>query len=63
MPAKPTAAPRPGYPPSPCTRVCTLDSNDVCVGCSRTLDEIVAWAAMSAEEQWSVVRDLPRRKE
>lgn len=55
-------APRTGYPPSPCTRVCTLDADNVCIGCRRTIDEIVAWASMTPAEQWAVVRDLPRRK-
>jgi predicted Fe-S protein YdhL (DUF1289 family) len=59
----PPDAPRPGFPPSPCTRVCTLDADNVCIGCQRTLDEIVAWASMSAEQQWTVVRNLPQRRE
>jgi len=53
---------RAGYPESPCTDICTLDDRSVCVGCSRTLDEIVAWSTMSAEEQWAVVRSLARRR-
>ena len=33
--------------PSPCIRNCTLDPNDVCVGCGRTLDEILEWSEAS----------------
>jgi len=28
---------------SPCVRTCCLDDDDVCIGCGRALDEIVAW--------------------
>lgn len=57
----PAASPRPGYPASPCIRHCVLDEHKVCTGCKRNIDEIIAWARMSAEEQWNVVNDLPRR--
>ncbi|MEO8002745.1 MAG: DUF1289 domain-containing protein [Arenimonas sp.] len=29
--------------PSPCIRNCCLDENDVCMGCGRHIDEILAW--------------------
>jgi hypothetical protein len=53
--------PRAGYPVSPCNDICTLDEVNVCIGCRRTLDEIVGWSAMSAAEQWTIVRSLPAR--
>jgi uncharacterized protein len=28
---------------SPCVRSCCLDDDDVCIGCGRALQEIVAW--------------------
>jgi predicted Fe-S protein YdhL (DUF1289 family) len=34
---------------SPCVRMCTLDDDDVCVGCGRTLDDIKGWIAMPDE--------------
>ena len=58
----PPISSRPGYPASPCTLVCTLDERNVCLGCRRTLDEIVAWAGMSAAEQRAVLRKLPDRR-
>lgn len=58
VPKKP---PRPGYPDSPCIDICTLDARNVCVGCKRTLQEIIDWSAMSADEQWHVVRQLGER--
>ncbi len=32
---------------SPCVRKCTLDDDDVCVGCFRSIDEICAWGGAS----------------
>ncbi|MEQ8207012.1 MAG: DUF1289 domain-containing protein [Woeseia sp.] len=51
-----------GRPASPCTRVCTLDDQDVCLGCLRTLAEIVGWARMTAEEQRVLIDELPARR-
>ncbi|MGB5740245.1 MAG: DUF1289 domain-containing protein [Woeseia sp.] len=59
----PAQSPRSGYPPSPCNRVCTLNEQNVCLGCRRTLDEIVTWAGMSAEQQRAILRQLPGRNE
>jgi predicted Fe-S protein YdhL (DUF1289 family) len=30
--------------PSPCTKICRLDSAGVCVGCYRNRDEIAVWS-------------------
>lgn len=33
--------------PSPCVSVCRMDpANDLCIGCSRTIDEIIGWGRM-----------------
>ena len=48
-------------PPSPCIKVCVLTGSQ-CSGCLRTIDEIVAWSAMSAEQQWAVVKALENRR-
>jgi len=55
------ATPRPGYPASPCVRQCALDERKVCLGCRRTLEEIIAWSSMTAAEQWLVVNRLATR--
>ncbi len=49
------------YPASPCVSICTLDDDDVCVGCSRTLDEITHWSVYPKEKQWQIIDDLQRR--
>jgi len=49
---------------SPCTKVCVMDAeNRYCLGCARTLDEIVSWGQMSDEERGRVMAELPARKQ
>jgi predicted Fe-S protein YdhL (DUF1289 family) len=48
---------------SPCIRNCCLDEHDVCVGCGRTLWEIVAWNEASEEERREIVARAKRRRE
>lgn len=45
-------------PDSPCVANCTLDDENCCVGCGRTLEQITRWSLMSREEQWAVVNAL-----
>jgi predicted Fe-S protein YdhL (DUF1289 family) len=48
---------------TPCIRVCTMDpQRDVCLGCCRTLDEIMRWSAMSDAERDRVMAGLPQRR-
>ena len=49
-------------PPSPCTKVCTLDSEGFCAGCLRTGAEIGRWLAMTAAEQWQLIDELKVRR-
>ncbi|HTE39259.1 MAG TPA: DUF1289 domain-containing protein [Steroidobacteraceae bacterium] len=56
----------PGSPPlplSPCIRHCTLDDENVCVGCGRHIDEIVGWSKFSVEQQRAVVERSSQRRE
>jgi len=47
---------------SPCVRNCCLDSDDICMGCFRSIDEITSWNAASAEERKIILkRALERR--
>ncbi|MBK6289636.1 MAG: DUF1289 domain-containing protein [Gammaproteobacteria bacterium] len=34
---------------SPCIRHCTLDEADICIGCGRSLQDILDWSAMDAD--------------
>ena len=48
-------------PMSPCVNICTLDDEQVCLGCLRRLEEIIAWPTMSGEEQWALIDKLRYR--
>ena len=41
--------------PSPCVRDCCLDENEVCMGCGRTLQDILRWHAASDEEREAIL--------
>ncbi len=45
---------------SPCIKVCVLDDQQVCIGCKRTLDEIVAWGSLSDDARMNVLERLKR---
>lgn len=47
--------------PSPCTRVCTLDDDNVCIGCKRTVDEIKAWRGLSPDAKRALLRKIETR--
>lgn len=48
---------------SPCIGVCALDeSNGLCQGCYRTLDEIKAWWDMGQMEQKNLLVTLEERQ-
>jgi len=47
---------------TPCTKICTMDAQTrLCRGCGRSIDEIAAWATMSAAERRRVMDELPAR--
>jgi len=40
---------------SPCIRLCTLDDQDICLGCFRSMAEICAWSRASNDERRQIV--------
>jgi len=48
---------------SPCVRICTLDDDDICIGCGRTLEEIKRWNSYSPLEQKLRMVNSIRRQE
>ena len=40
---------------SPCVRDCCLDDNEVCLGCGRTLQDILRWQAASDEDREAIL--------
>ncbi len=48
--------------PSPCTSVCRMDpGSSLCLGCLRTIDEIVAWSRFDDEAKRAVWRLIAQR--
>ena len=49
--------------PSPCTGVCMLDQEGLCLGCHRNTAEITRWAQMDDAERLRLMdEELPRRQ-
>ena len=47
---------------TPCIDICTIDeTNGLCKGCYRTIDEIARWASMRSEERHAIMAILPER--
>jgi predicted Fe-S protein YdhL (DUF1289 family) len=59
--APPAPLPPPATVSSPCVRLCTLDDDDMCVGCGRTLDDIRQWQAMPDADKAACVARARRR--
>ena len=47
---------------SPCIRNCCLDDDDICLGCYRSLDEILLWGGASDDEKMEVLLNTENRK-
>jgi len=48
---------------SPCVKVCNLDSDFVCIGCGRSIEEILKWQEYTVEQQTAVLDRLFGPKE
>jgi len=48
--------------PNPCVRNCCLDGNDVCLGCFRTLEEILNWSRSSNVEKKDILAKCKQRE-
>ena len=40
---------------SPCVRNCCLDDQDICLGCHRSVDEIIAWGNAGNSERRAIL--------
>jgi len=43
---------------SPCVDICKLDSDFVCIGCRRTIDEVLKWPEYTDEQKKAVLDRL-----
>lgn len=48
--------------PSPCIRNCCLDEDDICMGCFRSLDEIIAWGGADTGGRHGILARAEQRK-
>lgn len=46
---------------SPCVRNCCLDQDDICLGCHRSLSEIIAWGPANNEERELILLHAQKR--
>lgn len=49
-------------PSSPCVRNCCLDEDDVCIGCGRTIEEIIRWGDADNSERLQILEAAKKRK-
>ncbi|AGI26658.1 hypothetical protein H681_23955 [Pseudomonas sp. ATCC 13867] len=61
MSTSPASEPR-ASAASPCCRRCCLDEADVCVGCGRTLGEILEWNEADGERRRAILADCEKRR-
>ncbi len=47
---------------SPCIASCKLNSDKICIGCYRLIDEIVDWNKRTETEQQQIIAKLTERK-
>lgn len=47
---------------SPCIRNCCLDTDDICLGCFRHIDEIVGWQNRTEDEKLSIQESCEQRR-
>ena len=48
-------------PPSPCVRQCCLDDADTCLGCGRTLQEILDWHSADGDARAAILHRAAQR--
>ncbi|WP_313905745.1 DUF1289 domain-containing protein [Vibrio paucivorans] len=46
----------------PCIGHCCLDDKDICVGCFRTLEQILNWNSLSELQKRQVLAECQQRK-
>lgn len=47
---------------SPCVRNCCLDKQDICIGCGRSVDEIMQWQGADVREKRAILQRAENRK-
>ncbi|GJM05968.1 MAG: hypothetical protein DHS20C09_19640 [marine bacterium B5-7] len=47
---------------SPCVKNCCLNEDDICMGCFRTITEIVGWSESNSEERETILLMAKQRE-
>ena len=47
---------------SPCNDICVLDGEKICIGCFRSLDEIIHWQRMDDEMRLKSLHNAAKRR-
>ena len=47
---------------SPCVRNCCLNEDDVCMGCYRTIAEIIGWGQANSKERKTILQIAKQRE-
>ena len=47
---------------SPCVNNCQLNKNDVCIGCYRSISEIIGWGDKSETQKIDILARCSKRK-
>ena len=50
-----------GIIPSPCVSICSMNEEDLCIGCYRTAKEIREWLLMEDDERIDVIEKSAER--
>lgn len=48
---------------SPCVRNCCLDQQDICLGCNRHIEEIMAWRQLDNQAKKNVLMQCQQRQQ
>jgi predicted Fe-S protein YdhL (DUF1289 family) len=48
---------------SPCIRKCSLNEDDTCLGCFRSLEEILQWGGANNQERIIILQNARQRRE
>ncbi|NIA02902.1 MAG: DUF1289 domain-containing protein [Planctomycetia bacterium] len=49
--------------PSPCVDRCCLNDNDVCMGCFRSLQEILNWGGADSQTRLEILQIVDARRQ
>jgi len=47
---------------SPCVRMCCLNDENICMGCFRSLEEILAWGNANRTERTQILANTTERR-